>query len=274
LSFSASEISYFFRILPLIIGDLIPEDDVHFPILIKLKQILDIIFVKKHHKDAYKSLEVHIENYLKILAFLNFPIKPKHHFLVHYSRIMKEMAPLGKISSMRFESKHQIGKVISNVSRSRVNICHQIATKYQQIFCKNSKEIWKCNLYDIGPTNFHLHSYEISGYHQFAHLLPFEKNVHDKHINTVKYCFYLGREIRPEECILMIPKENGLSFLKIKHIITSDLHPDPFIIGTKIRTMYIEHLDAYEILSTTKYNWLIVSVNDLHNCFITYTVAL
>lgn len=44
---------------------------------------------------------------------------------------MKLMGPLWNLSSMRFESRHQDGKTISQNSLCRINVCHTIAIKSQ-----------------------------------------------------------------------------------------------------------------------------------------------
>ena len=61
-------------------------------------------------------------------------MKPKHHFLIHYSRIMKSIGPLLQISCMRNESKHRDGKVTSHVAICRKNVCDTIAIKQKKLF--------------------------------------------------------------------------------------------------------------------------------------------
>lgn len=68
-------------------------------------------------------LDCLITEHLMLLNEL-FPkcLKPKHHFFLHYCRVMKLMGPLWNMSSMRFESKHREAKVTSHVSNSqRIN---------------------------------------------------------------------------------------------------------------------------------------------------------
>ena len=58
-------------------------------------------------------------------------MKRNHHFLIHYSRVMKAVGPLALISCIRFEGKHREGKVTSHVSICRKNSCRTIVIKAQ-----------------------------------------------------------------------------------------------------------------------------------------------
>lgn len=76
-----------------------------------------------------RRLAVEIEEYLSLHLEL-FPncLKPKHHFLIHYGRIMEAIEPLWNISSMIFEHKHQEGKIAVRSAISRVNVYYTIAS--------------------------------------------------------------------------------------------------------------------------------------------------
>ena len=125
LKMSSAEMLSLMTYLGLIVGDLIPQDNDYWRLYILLKRILDIVRLKHYHPDIYHYFGVLIEEYLMLLNKL-FPdnsIKPKHHFLVHYPRIMYLMGPLWKLSSMKYERKHQSGKAVSRVARCRINVC-------------------------------------------------------------------------------------------------------------------------------------------------------
>ena len=131
LHMSASEMFCFFRILPLLIADFVPEGDEHWELVTLLKLIAEIVFSKKIHKNIPSLLKSTIKEYLSLVSklFGEKYLKPKHHFLVHYPRCLEEMGPLGNISSMRYEAKHSQGKTVAKVSRNRVNIARTIALK-------------------------------------------------------------------------------------------------------------------------------------------------
>lgn len=65
-----------------------------------------------------------ITDYLILQSEL-FPgsMTPKHNFLLHYERIMLLMGPLSHLSSIRYERKHEEGKICSRVAINRINVC-------------------------------------------------------------------------------------------------------------------------------------------------------
>lgn len=274
ISHSTSEIFCFLRILPLLIGDLIPENDPYFQILIKLRHILEIVFALKHHKDTYIILEIHIEEYLKLLVSLNFHLRPKHHLLLHYATVMKKMGPLGKISSMRYEAKHRVGKAISKVSTSRKNICLTIASRHQQIFQKSLQNMNSVALYETAAVNFHQFPSEIPNYFKFYQFLP-SNNCNNTSIHSTKCITYLGKKIKKGKAILIIPNECGYTFLRVENIL---LCPELLIIGAEINgVIYNEHFDVYEIIEDIEIEhckWSCVSIENLQNCFVTYSMSL
>lgn len=62
------------------IGDLIPQEDVHWKLYILLRKIVDILLS---------------------------PHKPKFHFLTHYATVLEYFGPCVHFQSARFESRHR-----------------------------------------------------------------------------------------------------------------------------------------------------------------------
>lgn len=100
------------RNLPLLFGDIVPEGNLNWTLLLILLQIINIIFspsltqgmtvLLKHliieHHDLFKKL---------------YPDKnliPKHHFMIHYPACIRKIGPLIHMWSMRFEAKHRVFK--------------------------------------------------------------------------------------------------------------------------------------------------------------------
>jgi len=136
LNMSSSEMRCFLQVLPLLIGDLIAnKEDPHWKLLLKLRYLTEVVHLKSIHKTTWQYLRTIISEYLQSLTKL-YPhdcIKPKHHFLIHYPTVMREMGPLSHFSSMRGESKHQVSKKYSAVSQNRMNIAKSLAIKNQFI---------------------------------------------------------------------------------------------------------------------------------------------
>lgn len=104
LALSSAEALAFTRHLTVIIGDFIPEnenDDV-WKLVVLIKKILNILTATCIQKSACYYLKTLVEEYLFLFSQL-FPrkLRPKHHFLTHYWRILLELGPLWNINTMR-----------------------------------------------------------------------------------------------------------------------------------------------------------------------------
>ena len=75
------------RLLPLLIGDLVPEDDKRWQNFILLLQIEEIVFASKTTAQLAAYVDVLVGEYLEEFTKLyERPIIPKQHYMVHYPR--------------------------------------------------------------------------------------------------------------------------------------------------------------------------------------------
>lgn len=94
LKMSAREVMTFVHFLPLIIGDLIPENDEVWALFLLLLQIIDILLSYTFTDHAISHLKQLISKHNSMYVTLfNDSLKPKHHFLVHYPTIIKKSGP-------------------------------------------------------------------------------------------------------------------------------------------------------------------------------------
>lgn len=126
---SAAEMLSLTRNLPMIIGHLVPQDSEHMELIVFMHKIIWCVTEKYSQVDTYELLDTLIAEYLTCLQEL-FPdcFKPKHHFLIHYGRVMELLGPIWHISSMNFERKHRSGKITAHSSLSRRDIFYSILT--------------------------------------------------------------------------------------------------------------------------------------------------
>lgn len=59
----------------------------------------------------------------------------KHHFLLHYPRLLRRLGPLKYLSSLRFEAKHKVFKNNAKIIMSRTNCPYTLALKHQLALC-------------------------------------------------------------------------------------------------------------------------------------------
>lgn len=85
---------------------------------------------EKDLNDLEENIRVHLENLSKCFEV---ELIAKHHFITHYSNVIRAMGPLVSMSTMRFESKHKTLKKIANETCNYVNLTKTMATKHQQM---------------------------------------------------------------------------------------------------------------------------------------------
>lgn len=76
------------------VGDLIPENLEIWNVWIKLREMLDIILSPNVQFSEHIRLQYVIEEYLDLIIEYFKVLKPKHHHLLHYSKVMFMSGPL------------------------------------------------------------------------------------------------------------------------------------------------------------------------------------
>ena len=130
---SASEMLSFVHHFGILIGELIPQDDVAWRLYIIIRKITDIVMspsiqiqcstilrdlIKEHHLLARNVLQRHL--------------KPKDHFMIHLPTVMENCGPLVNLWCMRFEEKHYESKLLLSNSCCKKNVCLTVAKKQQK----------------------------------------------------------------------------------------------------------------------------------------------
>ncbi|KAJ8029948.1 hypothetical protein HOLleu_29486 [Holothuria leucospilota] len=125
------------RHIPLMMGDLVPEDDEHWELLLLLAQCMDIIFspVISVGDTIYlqELIRDHHSHFLTL--FPGRHLKPKHHHLTHYPRLIRKVGPLIRFWTMRFEAKHNFSRRLSHIVCNFQNIAKTLAYRNQMLLC-------------------------------------------------------------------------------------------------------------------------------------------
>lgn len=118
--------------LGLLIGDLVPLDDKTWEMYLTLREIIDILLASSITFETIELLATLItEHNALYLELFSETLKPKHHLLLHYPRLMTILGPLKNFSCIRFEGKHNELKKSAKVVSSRRNPANTIALKHQ-----------------------------------------------------------------------------------------------------------------------------------------------
>lgn len=131
---SASEMQTLFINFSKIIGHKIPRELKEWRIYIIMKQINDLVCSKIIDTRTYELLQTLVHEHHELYTECFGDLKPKHHFLVHYPRIMKLIGPLFANCNLRFESFHKKFKNVANAVNCRINLLTTFATKYEYQF--------------------------------------------------------------------------------------------------------------------------------------------
>lgn len=121
--------------IPLIFGDVIPQGNLHWYLLLLLLQVINIVFSPSVTEGMTVFLKHLIKDHHQLFKEL-YPFKnliPKHHFMLHYPRCIRRIGPLLHVWSMRFEAKHKFFKnCIKNFKNLTVSLAknHQFAVAY------------------------------------------------------------------------------------------------------------------------------------------------
>lgn len=142
----------FCHFLPLMIGDLIPDNNKHWTLLCLLVEIMDEVLKIEFDETTLNRLQNTIEKHhsLYVQLFGN-TLKPKHHFLTHYPSIIRQVGPLKHLWCFKFESKHRELKLYTNSITSRKNTPLSIGTKCMLKFSNRLLlEKGLQNIYNLG----------------------------------------------------------------------------------------------------------------------------
>lgn len=136
LRISASQSLLLLRILPFLIGDVVPTDDKNWKCLMLLAKIVDIVLCPWASANLCAVLKYYIEDHHKSFVHLYTAsaVIPKFHFLLHYPQQILSVGPMIRTWNMRNEAKLNIFKQASRLGNFK-NIAYSIANRHQQLLC-------------------------------------------------------------------------------------------------------------------------------------------
>lgn len=135
---SASEMLCLCRYFGIILGPVIPKNNIYWKLYQLLHEIVSISTSFNFDEEIVNYLEKKIIEHHKLFLRLNFNPRftPKFHFLLHLPSIILLTGPPVHLWTMRYESKHKELKSNAYVVSSRTNICKTLAIKCQLKACE------------------------------------------------------------------------------------------------------------------------------------------
>lgn len=177
------------RLLPFIIGTRIPEHEPSWEVLMDLKELVEIVVSTTLSEEILSYLDTKILDHRRLLieTFPDFNLKPKHHYIEHYSHLVRCFGPLVDLWTIRFESKHNFFKKTVHDVQCFKNILLTLSSKHQQMM-----------------------AYFLDGHSLF------KPSLHVDNIDTVDICF-LNENL--QKCLkLKYPQVKAVSFAKCVYL--------------------------------------------------------
>ena len=130
---TAAQSLCFVRLLPLMIGNHVPEEDERWIVFCKYLHCLDFILAPKLTTGDIAYMKSQIESLLKMFFTLHedLPVKPKAHHLLHYATQYQHFGPLVDYVTLSYESKHQFMKSTIANNKNYKNTCLSMANRHQ-----------------------------------------------------------------------------------------------------------------------------------------------
>ena len=117
----------------MIIGHKIPENDRTWDILMLLKDIVEILASPCFTEQTLSYLDSKISEHRNLLReeFPDMRLRPKHHYIEHYSHLIRSFGPVIDFWTIRFEAKHSVFKKTVRDAHNCKNILMTLASHHQ-----------------------------------------------------------------------------------------------------------------------------------------------
>lgn len=246
IKMSAREMMTFVHFLPLIIGDLIPINNPVWKFFINLLKIVDILNLSDFNDDLLEKLDslIRLHNETFVLLFEK-PLKPKFHFLVHYSTIIRNSGPLKNLQCLRFESKHREAKTYARNISSRKNISYSLSMKSSLKFTSVLKKYATGLPNDVQAMKLYTFNIEKSEFFGKIEINNELKQRFDNNLAAVSVIFK-GSTYKKSYFVTQSYNNNVLLY-KIKNIIISNENCPYFIVSQLTIIEFNEHLQSYKV---------------------------
>lgn len=231
------------RLLPLMIGNTIPEGDGAWAVLMDLKEIVELVLSPTFDDESIQYLPTKIQDHRQILnkVFPEFRLHPKHHYVEHYPDLVRRFGSLIHLWTMRFEGKHRFFKRVVHDTQNFKNVLKTLTTRHQHMVA----------YYLSAPSFFKPHQQTSNVTSILVSILP---EVAKEHIEqkTDSNVIYSTSKITVDGTdygvgmFVSVGQEVGLpQFSKIEQILL--VNNDVTFICQEHKSHYIEHLRSYEL---------------------------
>ncbi|CAH0392859.1 unnamed protein product [Bemisia tabaci] len=253
LKLSASEMIVLVKYLPLILGDYVPEDDEVWSILLKLREITDLLMAPALQTQCAELMQLLIQEHHEIyLKVTKSHLKFKHHCLLHYPTFFLRHGPLRHVWTMRFEGKNKVYKTIAYAIASRRNVEKSVSIKHQLYFSDliSSQSLVKESIEYGLSTTIRLND--------LAHYKINEKIARSGLPHSLLSVSWveINSTFKPSMMVLNDISDDNPIFAEIEEILITEENTIYFICSEYETVSFLNHYHAYSVLKMKTFTLL------------------
>ena len=246
-----------FRLLALLVGDVIALDDEFWEMHLLCREICEIILAPVVDPAWLPYLQVLISKHHKLLASIApHAFIPKIHFITHYPRLMIEFGPLRHFWVMRFEAAHQYLKRIAQRVRNFKNITSTLAKRHQAKKCFEQSAnilLLSGSVPPVAQKQVSVKQLDADLVHLLAVQSGFVLGV-DEIVSSTKSLSVQGLSVKVGGYMVydVVDVEEVPVFVHIRHILS--VRGEWFVCGIlQHPSHFVSHLHAWTVVSTEQY---------------------
>lgn len=122
----------------------------YYKLLLSLIDIIELSLRPIHDRTSLIKLEKSIARHHEIFLELGFALIPKHHHLLHYVTVIKQLGPLCHLSAHRGEQKHRQFKLAAAPITTQKNLGKTLAIKSTYSLITRSLAGWNATEKEFG----------------------------------------------------------------------------------------------------------------------------
>lgn len=245
---NAHENMLFILLLPFAIHHLIEDvtNDV-WQMVLKLREICNIILSVKLHIGQIAYLQTLIVEYieLRVTIFPEIRLRPKHHYLLHYPKLLTQFGPLRLLWTLRFESKHKYFKSAIKHCPNFKNVLYSLTEKHQllQALHLSQQSAFSDNVIADKVVTFHENNYAREEFELIRRECDYYATTFVS--KQVEFRAIIYRQ----NMYICYGKNDYGSFLllKIKYILINKNYSTISFVGTSIPIDFNPNIGLYEI---------------------------
>lgn len=151
LNGTASQNMLLLNIFPFLVLGLVKTPNECWNLLLILRKICSLCLAFQLSVGQISLLRELLFEYIECRTrlFPDVPLKPKHHYILHYPYLILQFGPLRHLWTLRFEGKHSYFKNVIRHSPNFKNVLFSLSKKHQllQNLCYSQDSLFNVNVY-------------------------------------------------------------------------------------------------------------------------------